>query len=66
MIQHMIMVLTQTLWSESVQRHVLDSVEVDEGCGDHEDVEYLMRLEPEIKLSREESLWYSSSVESSS
>ena len=40
-------------------------MEVDEGCGDDEDVEDLVALEPEVALARQEPLGHTAGVQAS-
>ena len=51
---------------ETVERHVLHPVEMYKGGGNHQNVEYLMRLEPEVTFAGEEPLRDPGGVEASS
>ena len=48
---------------EAVEGHVGHAVIVDEGGGDDEDVEDLVRLEPDVELARKEAFGDAAAVE---
>ena len=49
-------VRTSSSLGQSVEGDVLHPVEMDEGGRDHEDVKYLVGLEPEVTFARQEPL----------
>jgi len=60
-------VLGETLaYGHTMHSHLRDAVEVDERRGDHQHVEYLVALEPNITPAGEKPLWHSPSVEDGS
>jgi len=59
-------IVTSSLLCETVERHVLHPVEMYKGGGNHQNVEYLMRLEPEVTFAGEEPLRDPGGVEASS